>query len=141
MPYATLPMLRDRYGDALLIALTDRATPPAGAIDADVVARALADADALIDAYLAARYALPLASVPPVLADAAAAIALWKLHLAAPDPKIEADYRDALKLLRDVADGRVRLDAGGAEPAAQGGPGVRFTDRPRFTGGDLEGFV
>lgn len=142
MPYATLADLTDRYGAALLVALTDRADPPAGAIDGAVVARALADTDALIDGHLAGRYALPLAEVPPLLRDVALAVAIWKLHTYAPDPKIEADYRDALRLLRDVAAGAVRLPVAGAEPAGTGASGARATDRDRpLTAETLRGFV
>ena len=143
MPYASLADLTDRYGAHLLVALTDRADPPAGAIDTAAVDRALADTDALIDAHLAARYALPIAApVPPVLRDIALAVAIWKLHTFAPDPKIEADWRDALRLLRDVAEGRARIPVAGAEPAGPGGTGARATDRARpLTEQTLRGFV
>lgn len=143
MPYATLADLTDRYGAQLLIALTDRADPAANAIDGAVVARALADTDALIDAHLAARYALPVAApVPPVLRDIALAVAIWKLHVHEAPAKIEADYRDALRLLRDIAEGRARIPAAGAEPAGAGGTGARLTDRARpFTHDNLRGFV
>ncbi|EPX84573.1 Mu-like prophage protein gp36 [Rubellimicrobium thermophilum DSM 16684] len=142
MAYTTLAQLIERYGEALLIALTDRGTVATGTVDPDAVARALADADAVIDGYLAGRYVLPLAAVPALIADLAAAIAIWKLHIGQPDPKIEADYRDALKLLRDIADGRLRISAAGAEPAGTGGTGARITDRARpLTAENLKGFV
>ena len=57
MTYATLDLLTNRVGEAMLIALTDRGEVPFGVVDADVLARALADADAIIDGYLAARCA------------------------------------------------------------------------------------
>lgn len=68
MPYANLSGLTARYGQHMLVDLTDRALPPTGQIDVDVVQAALEDTDALIDGYLAGRYALPLAE------DAAAAL-------------------------------------------------------------------
>lgn len=142
MPYASLDDLTDRYGERLLRALTDRADPPAEAIDPAVVDRALADTDALIDAHIAGRYALPLAEVPPVLRDIALSIAIWRLHTFEPDAKIEADYRDALKLLRDIAQGAARLPVAGAEAAGTGGTGARLTDRARpLTAENLRGFV
>ena len=73
--YATLDQLTERFGERMLVQLTDRASPPAGTVDADVVARALADTAAVIDGYLAGRYVLPLAQTPPLLADLALAIA------------------------------------------------------------------
>ena len=48
MSYATLAQLTDRYGAALLIGLTDRATPPTGVVAGAVVERALAEVPVLI---------------------------------------------------------------------------------------------
>src|SRR5690606_6605607 len=57
------PRSADRpFRRPLLVALTDRAEVATGEIDQDVVDRALADTDAMIDGYIAARYALPLAA-------------------------------------------------------------------------------
>ena len=142
MSYATLAQLTDRYGAAMLIGLTDRATPPTGAVESAVVDRALADTDAVIDSYLAGRYALPLAEVPGLIADLAQAIAVWKLHTYAPDPKIKDDYDQALRSLREIATGAVRIPVAGLEPATTGGTGVRVTDRERpFTEAAMKGFV
>ena len=69
MGYVTQQQLVDRFGERLLLQVADRADPPAGTINADVVARALADTDAMIDGYLAGRYILPLAATPPLLTD------------------------------------------------------------------------
>lgn len=142
MTYATAPVLEERYGLDLLIQVTDRATPPAGAVDESVLARALADADAVVDASLAVRYRLPLAAVPAVVTDLAAAIAIYKLHRFTPDQKIEKDYEQALRDLRDIADGRKRLDLAGVEPESSGASGVVTIDRPRdFTPENLRGFI
>jgi phage gp36-like protein len=142
MPYATQTTLTDRYGLATLVSLTDRGAVATGAVDVAVVNRALADAEALIDLYLKDRYILPLAAVPPVLADIAARIAFWNLHIGAPDDKVKKDYDDAQKLLRDIADGRARLSAAGVEPAGSGGTGARTTDRDRpFASDQMTGFV
>lgn len=142
MTYCTQDQLTDRYGERALIALTDRAETATGAIDADVVARALADTDAQIDGYLAGRYALPLATTPVLVADIAQVIAFWKLHVYDPDPKVRKDYDDALKMLRDIADGRVRLAVAGVEPEVSGSDGVQITDRERpLTAENLKGFI
>ena len=126
----------------MLIALTDRAYPATGVINATTVARALADTDAMIDGYLAARYALPLASTPTMIVDIAEMIAIWKLHLAAPDPKIEADCNGALRMLRDIAKGEVRLSVAGVEPSMPGGSGIRVQDRSRdVTTDQMTGFI
>jgi phage gp36-like protein len=142
MSYCTEAQLVERYGSAMLIALTDRAPVPTGTIDATVVARALADTDALIDGYLARRYALPLTVAQPLLTDLALSIAIWKLHLAQPDPKIEADFNAAIKTLAAVSLGTIALTAAGVEAPGTGGTGVQVTDRERpMTAENLKGFI
>jgi phage gp36-like protein len=142
MPYCTQQQLTDRYGEKLLRQLTDRATPPAGAIDATVVGRALADTDALIDGYLKGRYVLPLATTPALLAYVAQAIAIYQLHVTAVPEKIKDDYDGAIATLRAIASGTVRLDVAGVEPEGSNSSGVRASDRPRdLTPDNLRGFV
>ncbi|RIV82953.1 DUF1320 domain-containing protein [Aurantiacibacter xanthus] len=142
MTYATQAILADRFDTRMLIELTDRGEVPAGAIDAEVVTRALIDADAVIDGYLAGKYRLPLAEVPPMLVDLASSIAIYKLHRYEPDAKIVKDYEQAMRTLRDIASGAVRLPLEGVEPAARNDGGVKTTDRARpFSNENLTGFV
>lgn len=142
MSYASLAQLVGRFGERLLIQLTDRATPSTGVIDAAVVAQELSNTDAVIDGYLAGRYALPLGSTPPLLADLALAIAIYKLHPFAPDPKIVDDYKDAVATLGKIATGTVRLPLAGLEPQSGGAAGVVTIDRERpLTPESLTGFI
>ena len=142
MPYITLDQLTDRDGERLLVQITDRAAPPVGSVDTAVVNRALADTDAVIDGYLAGRYALPLAEVPPLLTDLGQAIAIYKLHMFEPDPKIAQDYKDALASLDRIAKGVIRLPVTGIEPESSGASGVVTIDREReFTPENLTGFI
>lgn len=143
MPYCTLQDLTDRFGERALVALTDRGPFAQEQIDIAVVDRAIADTDATIDAYLSKRYALPLAPAQPLVRDIALVIAFWKLHTHAPDPKVEADYREALRQLQQLAQGTMLLAAAGVpEAAGTGGTGARLTDRARpFTEDNLRGFV
>ncbi|MEE2916658.1 MAG: DUF1320 domain-containing protein [Pseudomonadota bacterium] len=142
MTYATLAGLTDRFGLDLIVQLTDRAAVPTGLVDAAVMARALADADAVIDASLAVRYRLPLDSVPAIVVDIALSIAIYKLHRFAPDPKIKDDYDQALRDLREIAAGTKRLDVAGIAPVSSGAGGVVTTDRARpLTPETLTGFV
>lgn len=146
MAYATLDQLTTRYTEQLLLQLTDRAVPPAGAIDQAVIDRALADTDAAIDGYLAGRYVLPIGETPPLLADLAQAIAIYKLHPFTPNDKIDKDYRDALASLAAIAKGTIRLPlpglGAGDEPASSGASGVVTTDRePVMTADSLRGFI
>lgn len=142
MTYATQDQLIDRFGERMIVALTDRGETASGMIDADVIVRALVDTDAMIDGYLAARYALPMAETPPLVSDLALTIAIYKLHVAAPDPKIDDDYKQALRSLRDIAAGTIRLPVAGVEPGGTGGTGVRITDRERpLTESNMKGFI
>lgn len=142
MTYCTLDQLTERYGEKMLRQLTDRATPPAGAIDAAVVDRALADTDASIDGYLAGRYQLPLGATPALLADLAQTIAIYKLHGQTVAQKVADDYAQALKMLGLIAAGVVRLGVAGIEPPASGASGVRTNDRERdITPDNLRGFI
>lgn len=67
MAYATQQDMVDRFGGPRMLQLTDRADPPAGAIDAVLLARHLEDAANVIDGYLVGRYTLPMAVWPAVL--------------------------------------------------------------------------
>lgn len=131
MPYATQADLIQRFGDEELIQLTDRAL--AGQVDPNTVSAALADADAAIEGYLAARYAVPVSPVPALLRRVACDIARFFLHgNAAPEPVRQA-YEDAQRSLKDLADGRAVLV--GAAPAALGAvpaasPGTVRVDAP-----------
>ena len=91
--------------DAAEIAAADRA--------ADRIAEAVDEASAVIDGYLARRYALPLAAAPRILGTWARAITRYKLHGdrisdASTDP-VARDYRDAIRFLELVAAGKFSL--------------------------------
>lgn len=143
MTYCTQQHLVDRFGEKMIRALTDRATPPANAIVTAVVDRALADTDAAIDGYLLGRYVLPITTaVPDLLRDIAIAIAIYKLHGQAVSEKIKADHDQARRDLREIASGVIRLNVAGVEPAGSGASGVRTTDRERdMTPENMKGFV
>jgi phage gp36-like protein len=142
MPYATQQQLIDRFGAATLVSLTDRAAVSTGTIDTAVVNAALTSTDAVIDGYLSSRYALPLVTIPALVQDVALAVAIYKLHAYAPDPKIDADYKDAMRTLRDIASGAVRLTVAGNTPAETGTSGAQITDRERpLTAENLKGFI
>ena len=143
MPYTSTPLMIARVGEGMLIALTDRGEVPLGVIDASVMARAMADADEQINGYLMGRYTLPLAVSSGLIADIAGAITLWKLHVTSPEDKIKADYDAAIKSLRDIAQGVIRIpNAAGLEPASSGASGVQIVDRERpFTADNMKGFI
>lgn len=136
MPYATQQDLVDRFGEDELIQLTDRADPPANAIDAVAVARALTDADALIDGYLGSRYALPLAEVPPLLVGIACDLARYQLYPVAPIEAVATKRDQAVATLRDIASGKIALPVGEAETPAPASAGVQIAGPGRVFSAD-----
>ena len=136
MPYATQQDLVDRFGETEIEQLTDRAEPPAGAIDATVVGKALVDADDAINGYLGARYTVPLASPPLILKRIACDVARYYLYEDRVTEAVRKRYEDAVAYLKDAASGKVTLgvDALGAAPADPGGPQIDAGDRT-FTKG------
>lgn len=140
MTYVTQAQLIDRFGEQMLISLTDRGTDALGVVDTDVINRALAETDALIDGYLAGRYALPLTVAQPMLVGIAGAITIYNLHIFEAPPKIEADYKAAIRQLEQLALGTIKLTAAGVEAPSTGTTGVQITDRARpFTEENLSG--
>ena len=105
---------------------------------------AVADADAVIDGYLAKRgYALPLDPVHPLVAAWCRAIARYMLHknrtkLESKDP-IARGYTDAQRLLQQTADGKFSL--GAQDAVAIDKTDARFMHAPKVFGRDqLRGF-
>jgi phage gp36-like protein len=107
MPYATQADMEMRFGADELTQLTDRVG--AGIPDAAIVARALADANAEIDGYLASRYSLPLATVPTMLVRIACDIARYRLWEDRASEEVRRRYEDARRLLEAIAKGAVSL--------------------------------
>lgn len=142
MPYTSIPALTDRFGEDVLISLTDRADLHTGVIDADVVNKAIANADAIIDGYAGVRYALPMAETPPLIATLAEDIAIYKLSVYDVDVKIKDEYDAAIAMLKSISAGSVRLPIAGVETPGSGSSGARVTDRDRtFTESGMKGFI
>ena len=136
MTYATQADLTDRFGAVELAQLTDRASGQV--IDTAVLDRALADADAEINSYLASRYALPLASTPTVLVRLAADMARYRLYDDRVTEAVRARYQDAVSLLKRLASGEVRLDGATTPPEpAAGSTAVTARSPSRVFGPDV----
>lgn len=122
MAYCAKADLVERFGAAELAQLTDET---AAHTSADTEIAAVCDeASSLIDGYVAGRYATPLNPAPPMVKSWACAIArqrLWK-DRALPESAVANAYEDALRALREVAKGALRLpSAAGVQPAQVGG--------------------
>lgn len=111
--------------------------------DANAFTRAIADASADIDSYLAGRYALPLAApVPRVITSIAAALTREKLHGTFPTDTVTKQADLARKQLRDLAQGVAKLvDAAGVQPSQElpsSNSGIQVSAPPRvFTADKL----
>jgi len=120
--YVTQSDLVERYGTPELAQLTDQtaATMP----DATEIGRVCDETTSLIDAYLSARYTVPLSPVPTVVRAWACIIArklLWKDRALA-DSAVMLAYNDAMSQLKDAGKGRSSLpDATGKQATVSAG--------------------
>jgi phage gp36-like protein len=137
MAYVTQQQLIDRFGEAELIQLTDRENT--GAIDAVVLAQAIGDAGAEIDGYLASRYQLPIAPPPAILTLYAGDIVRYRLYDDGATEEVRKSYDDAIKFVRLVGEGKLRLGAAADEPVASGG--AQMESGGRVFGRDQGGFL
>ena len=134
MTYASRTDLEDRYG-------ADELEQRESALPAGAVAKALADADALVNGYVAGRYAVPLAPVPDNVPRLACAVARYYLLGDAATEQARRDFEDALAWLKGVAAGSIPLPkAAEAEVPATGGTPVTRTSAKRFGAANLEGY-
>lgn len=118
MSYATQPDLVARFGLQELIEQTDRVN--AAVIDSAVVARELAYASAVIDGYLAARYVLPLPTVPDLLVGLCCDLVRYALYTDAAPDIVRDRYKAAVASLRDISNGAIKLDAATPSAASSG---------------------
>lgn len=141
MSYASAQDVIDRLGTELAAELTNEgqsSTTP----DSIMIAEHVAGADAVIDGYLAQRYATPVSvaaqpSIAALLKRLTLDVAIHSLHGRALDipEAIKSAYDAALALLKDFQAGKASLpveNATVAEPAYQ--PSAVVTD------GDERGF-
>lgn len=140
MTYATLDDLVERAGEVELRQIADRDRD--GTVDPEVVAAALDDADNLINGYVAAKYDLPLPSVPKIVKTWAVCIARYFLHRNGAPDHVRDDYKDAIAALKDVAAGRIALPVGAGETPPMNAAGTVMASHPPqvFTADKLRGW-
>lgn len=131
MPYITQQDIIDSVGESDFVLLADPGCT--GSADADVVARAIAAAESEVSSYVGQRYALPLATTPPILVQVTADVAAYRLART-PDLMTEdrrKRYEDARAWLTKLAQGTVRLDVALADTpdTVHGGVFRRGPDR------------
>lgn len=131
--YCNKQDMLDRFGAEELVQLTDE--HHTGDIDDVIVQRAIDDAAAEIDGYLATRYQLPLASVPPGLVRIACDMARYYLYSAHAPDSIKDRYDDAVRFLRAVAGGTITLVRDTGATAETAGVAEFESGRNEFNGG------
>lgn len=124
-----------RGGDRSAYTAPEIAAADAAALRID---QASDGADSLIDGYLGKRYPLPLANAPGLLAVWARAIVRYTLHKDRitddrSDP-VARDYRDAMKLLEQVAVGKFSLGLDDPTLTAGAAGEVQFTTGDKVFG-------
>ena len=121
-PYLSTAELLKLFGDEEVFAAfaVDNKTD----LEASAVVALIDNASALIDAHIATRYSVPLLQpVPALIQRIAAAIVRYDYHAADTRERVEGAYREALRFLRDLRDGKIVLQQ--VEKAASPNP-------PRF---------
>jgi phage gp36-like protein len=106
--YVDAPGLLERFDEIELLASADRDGDQV--VDSSLVEQAINDAGAEIDAYLRARYTLPLPDpVDPLIGRLAADIARYLLQDDNPLDEAVERYRRAVETLRRIANGQMHL--------------------------------
>ena len=119
MTYAAKQDLLDRYGEADLLRVASQAGD-AAALDDDRIARAIADAVALVDLHVRARYAVPLDPVPAEILSVTCALARYALYenaVSVPD-QVKAGRDNAMAVLASIRDGDSTLDSAPASDSS-----------------------
>jgi len=125
MAYCTQADILEQLDEDVLIQLTD--DDDIGAVDADMVTRAIADADALIDSYCGARYDVPLSPVPNIIRKCSVDLAICNLYARRKGVSEDREKRckAAVGYLKDVSTGKATL--GTDTPAADEDDGPQAT--------------
>lgn len=112
MAYCTLAELYNQISLSDLIALTDD-TGTDGP-NTTVIAKAIADADAEINAYLCGKYSVPLSPVPPIINKISVDLAIYHLtgrrNMTVPEDR-KTRHDDGISFLKDVQKGIAAIDA------------------------------
>lgn len=137
--YATLDDLIERAGLKSIQDTADRDKD--GVPDPDVIASALATAEAEINGYVATKYTLPFVEVPALVKNWTVSLAIFYLYRSKRTELVKEDYDNAISQLQDVAAGKITLpQASGETPALSSGTYLISAPPPRFGRHTMRGF-
>jgi len=96
-----------------LISLTDDSYPPAGIVNATVLAQIIENASGVVDRYVGNIYEVPFSPIPAAVKSLTITIVCYRLYRRrlVPDEKnnFAQDYLEALKFLKEVNKGESKL--------------------------------
>ncbi|WCT72059.1 DUF1320 domain-containing protein [Sphingomonas naphthae] len=138
MAYATLADLNLAFTERAIAQLCDDEGD--GTAVAVRTGRALNAAAAVIDGYVATAYKLPISPPSVLLTNIACDIARYELDQDAPTETIAKRHAAALAQLRDIASGKLKLDAGVEEQVERDGVVLVEGGERLFTRDSMAGF-
>lgn len=139
MTYCTRGDLVQRFGDREIADLLDRNSD--GQDDQQALVSRVADADALIDGYLGAKYAVPITGdIPQAIKLIACDIVRYLLWDDRAPEEVRRRYEDAVNRLKDYARGIMVLPELPAAPTNTSGGVDYYAEERVFTRDSLSGF-
>jgi phage gp36-like protein len=135
MAYCTIDDLNAKYGSKRIAQLSGDAVGDHP--DTDKIMAAIEDADATIDAYLQKLYTTPLTDVPKFIANLSRELAMYELKKTTAggiSDKDEDHYKSILKLLGDVAQGKISLGIAVDDAVYNVQPAEPFITKERLFG-------
>jgi phage gp36-like protein len=147
MSYCTLDDLKKQTREDVLIRWTCDPSEDAMEIKTDVIAAAIASADAEIDGYARTQYDVPFDPVPEIIRKFSVDITLYNLlsgrgEIVEKDNTIAMRYRAAIRFLENLAKGLVTIgtlaEGGRSAPAPPLGVEIK-SDRRIFSRNSMKG--
>lgn len=143
MNYCTLEDVKGHIPDARLVEITDDTHPnSSGTIQSDIVEKAIVESSNLIDAYIGKRFKLPLPSVPSVLNSICVDLTIYNLYERVTEMNVtegmQLRYKNALSLLKGIADGTISIGIDPEEGVTENGFNVASNgNKAMFTMGNM----
>lgn len=132
--YATVKAMKLKFGETILIRLTDTERPYQGVINMEKLNSAMQEANSEIDAYVGSRYPLPLQVIPPFLTEIGCNLARYYAvtgDLSENDP-IKNRYESSIKTLTKISKRELTL---GSSPAGESKPVQTSSNNVQFAVG------
>lgn len=129
-PYLTIAEFVAKFGLAEVVQMTDQ--DGSGRIDREYLVNALSDVQAVADAYIAARYTVPLAEVPQIVKVAIADMARARLYPRGAPDGVEAASKAGLALLDKISRGGLPLPSATPVAAGDSSDPILFTPGTRL---------